>query len=401
MSETIEVFISYSKQDKEFRDRLLAHLRPLEREGIVTWHDRQILPGTEWDEEIKARLNAADIILLLISADFLATDYCNRVEIPEALQRHEADEAIVMPVILRSCSWQYTPLAKIQAYPEKAEPIRSWKDIDEAYTNVVNGVYLTATKIKERRSQQQAEQKRIQQEPQRQVEEQERLHPAEQLRQQPATEEARLKWQEEIDQEAERKQHQEPANQQQSTNALRGDYAQLASLLKGGKWREADVETAKQMCQVMGEQENVTLEDEQIKNFPCADLQAIDQLWVKYSNGKFGFSVQKKIWQQYGSPTVWDKQWEKFGEEVGWRSKGLKGFGACWKDYPHLTFDLSAPTGHLPAYVALDIVGAVWDLGDVRRLSDLSMLLKGDVLLLGVGVTKVRSLTQRCVDCKI
>ncbi|UKO99944.1 toll/interleukin-1 receptor domain-containing protein [Nostoc sp. UHCC 0870] len=126
MSDTIEVFISYSKQDKELRDGLLSHLRPLEREGIITWHDRQILPGTEWDEEIKARLNAADIILLLISADFLATDYCIQVEIPEALRRHEAGEATVMPVILRSCGWKYTPLAKIQAYPEKAKPVVSW-----------------------------------------------------------------------------------------------------------------------------------------------------------------------------------------------------------------------------------------------------------------------------------
>lgn len=141
-NDTIEVFISYSKQDKELRDGLLAHLRPLETKGIITWHDRQILPGTKWDEEIKARLNAADIILLLISADFLANDYCKNVEIPEALRRHEAGEATVMPVILRQCGWKYTPLAAIQAYPEKAKPIKSWLDIDEAYTNVVDGVYL-------------------------------------------------------------------------------------------------------------------------------------------------------------------------------------------------------------------------------------------------------------------
>jgi formylglycine-generating enzyme required for sulfatase activity len=153
MLDTVEVFISYSKQDKELRDGLLAHLRPLETRGVLTWYDRQILPGTRWDDEIKARLNAADIILLLISADFLATDYCTQVEIPEALRRHQADEAIVMPVILRACGWQYTPLADIQAYPEKAKPIRSWTDIDEAYTDVVRGVYLAATEIKKRRSQ--------------------------------------------------------------------------------------------------------------------------------------------------------------------------------------------------------------------------------------------------------
>lgn len=154
LNDTIEVFISYSKQDKELRNELLAHLRPLETKGIITWFDRQILPGTEWDEEIKARLNAADIILLLISSDFLATDYCTQVEITEALRRHKAGEAIVMPIILRHCSWQHTPLVAIQAYPEKAKPIKSWGDIDEAYTDVVDGVYLAATQIKKRRSQQ-------------------------------------------------------------------------------------------------------------------------------------------------------------------------------------------------------------------------------------------------------
>lgn len=154
MSDTIEIFISYSKQDKELCDKLLGHLRPLERQGIITWHDRQILPGTRWDDEIKAHLNTADIILLLISADFLATDYCNEVEIPEALRRHAAREATVMPVILRHCAWEYTPLASIQAYPEKAEPIKSWADTDKAYKDVVKGVYLAATEIKKRRRQQ-------------------------------------------------------------------------------------------------------------------------------------------------------------------------------------------------------------------------------------------------------
>ena len=117
MSDTIEVFISYSKQDKELRDGLLAHLRPLETKGIITWHDRQILPGTRWDEEIRARLNAADIILLLISADFLNTDYCKNVEIPEALRRHEAGEATVDGSTLH---WQQFRHIQKRLNPSKA-----------------------------------------------------------------------------------------------------------------------------------------------------------------------------------------------------------------------------------------------------------------------------------------
>ena len=304
MSDTIEVFISYSKQDKALRDGLLSHLRPLEAKGIISWHDRQILPGTEWDEEIKARLNAADIILLLISADFLATDYCTQVEIPEALRRHEAAEATVMPVILRSCGWNYTPLAKIQAYPEKAKPIVSWTYIDDAYTNVVDGVYLAATKIKERRNQPQADQERIQQQ--------------QQLADQPKP----------------------------SPDALRGNYALLEAMLKSGRWLEADEETARQMIAVVGSRIYGGLAEEDIEKFPCADLCMIDQLWVNYSKGKFGFSVQKKIWQQYGSPTNHNKQWEKFGEEVGWRKPWF--WGTSWKKSSDLQIDSSTPTGHLP-----------------------------------------------------
>ncbi|WP_204152250.1 GUN4 domain-containing protein [Leptolyngbya sp. CCY15150] len=355
MSDTIEVFISYSKQDKALRDGLLSHLRPLEGAGIITWHDRQILPGTQWDAEIKARLNAADIILLLISADFLDTDYCTQVEIPAALRRHKAGEAIVMPVILRSCAWRFTPLAPIQAYPEKAKPIVSWDHIDEAYTNVVDSVDLAATKIKERRSQQRAEQERIQRERQRQAEEQERLRQAEQLRQQQAAEEARLK-QRELEQQQQEQLKQAAARskqlatqQNQSSEATKGDYAQLEALLKAGKWKEADRETAQQMYQVMGRQSQGWLRVEDVHLFSCADLRAIDQLWVTHSKGKFGFSVQKKIWEQCGSPTEDNRQWEKFGEAVGWRSRGLLGIGARWGIYS-LDDSSAAPRGYFPAW---------------------------------------------------
>ena len=347
MSDIIEVFISYSKQDKELRDGLLAHLHPLEREGIITWHDRQILPGTEWDEEIKARLNSADIILLLISADFLATDYCIQVEIPEALRRHEAGEATVMPVILRSCGWNYTPLAKIQAYPEKAKPVVSWTYIDDAYTNVVDGVYLAATKIKERRSQPQAERERIQQK-QQQSKGQDKLRQAEQLGQQQTVEEARPKQQELERQQQEQLKQESAKNQQQaelqnqSSDTLQGNYAQLEALLKAGQWRKADQETAKQLLKAIGRHEEGWLRVEDIQQLPCADLLTIDQLWVKYSDGKFGFSVQKKIWQKHGCPTEFNQQWEQFGAEVGWR------VGNDMKSHNELTFDTSAPDGHLP-----------------------------------------------------
>lgn len=132
-------------------------------------------------------------------------------------------------------------------------------------------------------------------------------------------------------------------------------YAQLEALLKAGEWRQADKETTKQMCQVMGRQSEGPLRREDIEQFPCADLRAIDQLWVQHSNGKFGFSIQKKVWQQCGNPTVDNEQWEKFCEAVGWQTKGLMGMETKWKKYGSLTFDTSAPDGHLPV---LDVGGS-------------------------------------------
>ncbi|NMF86000.1 GUN4 domain-containing protein [Nodosilinea sp. P-1105] len=138
-------------------------------------------------------------------------------------------------------------------------------------------------------------------------------------------------------------------------------YAQLETLLKAGKWKEADWETAQQMRHVMGRQDEGRLRKEDIEKFPCGDLRAINQLWVTHSKGKFGFSVQKKIWQQCGSPvfsSIIPKEWGKFGEAVGWRSKGLMGIGAQWKtnwgwDY----FAAPFPLGHFPRLGLISFIG--------------------------------------------
>jgi len=104
------------------------------------------------------------------------------------------------------------------------------------------------------------------------------------------------------------------------------------------------------MCEVMGRLKEGWLGSKDIENFPCTDLRTIDQLWVKHSQGQFGFSVQKKIWQEYGSPTTNNTNWEwdKFGEAVGWKKKGFLSMNCDWKFYDDITFDTSAPKGHLP-----------------------------------------------------
>ncbi|HBE34787.1 MAG TPA: serine/threonine protein kinase [Cyanobacteria bacterium UBA11369] len=120
-------------------------------------------------------------------------------------------------------------------------------------------------------------------------------------------------------------------------------YRQLRDLLKAGKWKEADGETATVMLQVAGRTKEGWLDRNSIENSPCEDLRAIDQLWVKYSNGRFGFSVQKRIWQKVGGKVDWETEC-RLGDRVGWRVKGE------WLNYEDLTFSRNAPLGHLPVW---------------------------------------------------
>ncbi|MBD2124751.1 GUN4 domain-containing protein [Trichocoleus sp. FACHB-262] len=130
----------------------------------------------------------------------------------------------------------------------------------------------------------------------------------------------------------------------------RGDYTYLEDLLKAGRWKEADQETDERMCEVMRRQRAGWLRSEDLEQFPCADLREIDRLWLKHSNGRFGFSVQKEIWQKCDSPEGYyqRKEWKRFAEEVGWKKMGVLGIGGDWKSRDEHTFSLKAPPGHLP-----------------------------------------------------
>ena len=145
MSESVgqppEVFFSYAHEDEGLRDELAKHLKLLERQGVISaWHDREIGAGDEWRQEIEQRLKAADIILLLISADFLASDFCWGVELKQAMQRHEAGEARVIPIILREVDWQGASFGKLQALPKNAEPVTNWSNQDQAFADVARGI---------------------------------------------------------------------------------------------------------------------------------------------------------------------------------------------------------------------------------------------------------------------
>ena len=132
---------SYSHVDEALRNELEKHLSPLKRMGkIMTWHDRRIVPGQEFENQIDHYFSQADIILLLISSDFIASDYCYQVEMTNALERHKRGEAVVIPVILRECAWHQLPFGSIMAATVDGKPITKFASHDEGYVQVVNAV---------------------------------------------------------------------------------------------------------------------------------------------------------------------------------------------------------------------------------------------------------------------
>src|SRR2546430_6942525 len=140
-STSVEVFYSYAHKDETFRKTLDEHLSLLQRQGLITaWHDRRILPGTDWSQAIDEHLERASVILLLISADFLASDYCYGLEMQRALQRHQANEARVILILLRPVEWNKAPFALLQALPTGAKPITTWRNRDAAFTDVAAGI---------------------------------------------------------------------------------------------------------------------------------------------------------------------------------------------------------------------------------------------------------------------
>lgn len=138
----VELFISYAHTDEKLRIELENHLKVLEKTNIIsTWHDRKIIAGSEWRSEIDEHLRSSQIILLLISSDFIASEYCYGQEMHIAIQRHYNNEAIVIPIILRAVDGlELTPFGKLRVLPKNTEPITSWNNLDEAFSNVVKGV---------------------------------------------------------------------------------------------------------------------------------------------------------------------------------------------------------------------------------------------------------------------
>jgi hypothetical protein len=145
-----KVFISYSHKDEALRNELENHLAMLKRDGTIeTWHDRRIVAGSNLDAAISESLESADIILLLISASFLASDYCYDIEMVRALAKNAEGTAVVIPVILRPCDWLSSPFGKLRATPNDGKEVTMFANQDEAFAIVAKDVRIAAKRFQE------------------------------------------------------------------------------------------------------------------------------------------------------------------------------------------------------------------------------------------------------------
>lgn len=149
----IELFYSYAHQDERLRMRLETHLSTLRRQGVITeWHDRKIVVGSDWAKSIDAHLATAAVILLLISPDFLNSDYCYGIEMQKALARHAEGDAWVIPVMLRPVDWERTPFAHLQCVPSPEKPVTTWANRDEAFREVAVAIRQAVEQLRAQRS---------------------------------------------------------------------------------------------------------------------------------------------------------------------------------------------------------------------------------------------------------
>jgi TIR domain len=144
----LQVFISYSHQDEALKNELVKHLSPLKRLNLIEdWHDRKINAGDKWDQSISDALQSADMVILLVSIDFINSRYCYDIEMETALERERKGEVVVIPVIARNCMWKTTEFARLQATPTDGKAIASWPDRDEALTIVAERIREVAERL--------------------------------------------------------------------------------------------------------------------------------------------------------------------------------------------------------------------------------------------------------------
>ena len=141
MTYPIQIYISHSNRDRQMKEQLITYLKSLERQGLINILNDQGIPGGEnWEALIDTQMSRASIILLLVSPDYLASDWCYEIEARRALERMETDGIKVVQIILKRCDWFYAPFGRLQALPMNGKPINEWRKRPDAYIDVAERV---------------------------------------------------------------------------------------------------------------------------------------------------------------------------------------------------------------------------------------------------------------------
>ncbi len=395
MDNKVEVFISYAHADAELRQELDNHLANLKYQGIIkTWNDHKISAGAVWEEEVNRQLDAAHVILLLISPRFMASNHSYDVQMKRAMERHETGEACVIPVILKPVDFQDAPFSHLKTLPQRYTDVVTAPNQDAAFLDVVEGIKGAIKRVIEERKKLYLEDFKEAYRNDGYVSPLERILLSQrkndlgflteevneieakylsamgQYEQVLAAQLEHLKDRglppilssqdyqqmrklqsflnledEDIALIHEKYLQEESGGKgcQPLTSEL--DCSKLEGFLKEHKWAEADWETYLLMNQALNKQKPGYIEARELKHFPCNVLLEINQLWMKYSGGKFGFSIQREIWLNCSEDDGFEARRQTFAKQVGWVGDNNRFLN--WKK---LTFDITAPKGHLPVF---------------------------------------------------
>lgn len=144
----VKIFISYAHKDQGYLEELTTHFSLLRREGLIAdWSDRKIVAGQDWERQIDSNLELADLIIFLVSPDFIASDYCYGKELVYALEKHDIGKGMVLPIIIRPCEWHAAPFSRIQALPKEGLPISKWEDRDDAWLDTIRQIRIVIEQI--------------------------------------------------------------------------------------------------------------------------------------------------------------------------------------------------------------------------------------------------------------
>lgn len=151
MTRPIDIFFSFAHEDEQWMDAVRKQLVLFDRQKRINkWYDRMLTPGESWKDKIDHHIHHAAIVLLFVSPDFFASDYCYEIELKEALQQHKDGRTVVIPIIVRPCKWDTAPFAKLQALPSDGRPLSRWEDKDEACLDVANGIMKLVAELEQR-----------------------------------------------------------------------------------------------------------------------------------------------------------------------------------------------------------------------------------------------------------